>query len=355
VNLQKQTNDVKPALVILDPLVYPDWDNLILTSPARSFFHTSSWAYVLHDTYGYRPCYLTRINCDKLEVLVPVMEIRSLLTGKRGVSLPFTDYCDPIVNDISDWKSVIDFLKEYGNNAKWKYLEFRGGEQWFGQIPPHSFFYRHDIKLSTDTDSIYAQLKSSIKRNIKKASREGVTITRHQTLDAVTTFYDLHCLTRKRHGVPPQPFAFFQQIYIHIINKNHGHIFLAMHKGKTIAAAVYFNFGNEVIYKFSASDSLYLHLRPNHLLKWEAIQWFCHNGYKNLSFGRTEFNNNGLRHFKKAWGAKEEEIKYYRYDINKKEFRSGDASDSALTTMIFQHMPISLSKIIGTIFYPHVG
>jgi hypothetical protein len=343
------------TLEIINPLDHPEWDKLVLTSSGCSVFHTSFWARVLHDSYGYRPCYLARKCSDRLDVLVPMMEIQSLLTGKRGVSLPFTDYCEPIVQDENGWRDAMAYLKEYGKNAKWKYLEIRGGGDWFGQIPLFSHFYGHILKLQTDTDALYAQLKSSTKRNIGKATREGVTVVRSNTLDAVRSYYTLHCLTRKKHGLPPQPYSFFQNIFKHIISRGHGEIGLAEFHGKIIAGALYLHFGNEATYKFGASDSKYLHLRPNDLLMWEAIQHYSRNGYGKFCFGRTEPDNAGLRQFKRGWGAEETVIRYYKYDMGNSEFITETASISSLSTRIIQMMPLPVSKLIGHMLYRHVG
>jgi hypothetical protein len=82
---------VAEALVPVDPLQHPGWDALLSSREDCSFFQSSAWARVLHDTYGHRPLYLCRISNSRLEALLPLMEVSSWCTGKRGVSLPFTD------------------------------------------------------------------------------------------------------------------------------------------------------------------------------------------------------------------------------------------------------------------------
>src|SRR6266540_5852058 len=77
----------------LNPLETPGWDNLVLTHPEASFFHSASWAAVLRDTYGHRPHYFCAMKGERLAATLPVMEVNSTLTGRRGVSLPFTDEC----------------------------------------------------------------------------------------------------------------------------------------------------------------------------------------------------------------------------------------------------------------------
>src|SRR5437588_684822 len=77
----------------LNPLERPGWDELILSHREASFFHTAGWASVLQDTYGHTPHYFGVLEGERLSALLPLMEVNSLWTGRRGVSLPFTDEC----------------------------------------------------------------------------------------------------------------------------------------------------------------------------------------------------------------------------------------------------------------------
>jgi len=86
-------------LDIINPLNYKGWDELLMSAEGYSIFHSRAWARVLHDSYQYHPLYFTIIDGGKLSALIPVMEVKSAVTGRRGVSLPFTDYCRPIVSD----------------------------------------------------------------------------------------------------------------------------------------------------------------------------------------------------------------------------------------------------------------
>lgn len=84
---------------IINPMDFRGWDDLLASAPECTFFHTSAWAKVLWETYHYRPLYFTLLNDNKLLALMPIMEVKSIFTGLRGVSLPFTDYCEPITTD----------------------------------------------------------------------------------------------------------------------------------------------------------------------------------------------------------------------------------------------------------------
>ena len=78
---------------VIDPLSFAGWDQLLATHNESQFFHTAAWARVLNETYGHRPLYFSAIADGQLRALLPVMEVSSRVTGRRGVSLPFSDFC----------------------------------------------------------------------------------------------------------------------------------------------------------------------------------------------------------------------------------------------------------------------
>lgn len=340
---------------IINPIHYSAWDELLLTNDQTTFFHTSAWARVLAESYNYKPLYFSSIDNDKLSALIPFMDIKSFLTGKRGVSLPFTDYCPPIVSDKTNFQEIIDELIEFGKKAGWKYLEWRGGEKYFQDKNPSSFYYGHTLDLTSDEKKIFGKFRSSTRRNIKRAVKEGVKIEVCCSLKSMGEFYRLNCITRKRHGLPPQPYFFLKKVHEHIISKKKGLIVLASHLNKTIAGAVYFHFGRKSLFKYGASNTDYLHLRPNNLVMWEAIKWYAQNGFKVFSFGRTEHENEGLLQFKRGWGTKEKTMRYYKYDFKKEGFIKGPFEWERFYNKIFSVTPIPVLKFFGSILYKHIG
>jgi hypothetical protein len=342
-------------LQIINPLEYPNWDELLLTNGDYSFFHSSSWARVLCESYKYKPLYFTSIDNGKLSDLIPVMEVRSPLTGRRGVSLPFTDYCQPIASDKSHFQEIIDNLIKYGKNAGWKYIEWRGAENYFQDITHSSFYYGHTLDLTQNEQELLSSFRSSTKRNIKKAIKEGVNIKISNSLESIKAFYRLNCITRKHHGLPPQPYYFFKKIYEHIISKKKGFVVLASFRKRTIAGAVYFYFGEKVIFKYGASERAYHHLRPNNLIMWEAIKWYARNGFKTFSLGRAEPENEGLLQFKQGWGTTENIIRYYKYNFKKSSFISERSKLTGFHNKVFNVTPIPVLKLVGSMLYKYTG
>lgn len=338
---------------MINPLEVKDWNKRILEYPEYSLFFTSNWVKVLQEAYNYTPKYFVSYNSDeKICTAIPMMEVTSYLTGKRGVSLPFTDFCEPIGN--GNFNEVFAELRNYAKSKRWKFLEFRGGNKFF-DIIPSSFYFHHYLNLTRNIEEIYSHFHPSNKRNIKKAIKEGIKVEFSDSADALNKFYHLNCITRKRHGLPPQPYSFFKQVYKYIFSEGLGVVSLAYYYKKPIAGAVFFHFGKKALYKFGASEFKYQHLRPNNLIMWETIKYYNAKGFEDFSFGKTEPDNEGLRRFKLAWGSEEEKIFTFKYDLFKDKFIPNPDASKGFHNFIFRIMPVPLLKIVGKTIYRHVG
>lgn len=340
---------------VVNPLEYPGWDDLLATNPASSFFHTTAWARVLSEAYQFTPHYFVAEN-GKLVALLPVMEVSSRLTGRRGVSLPFTDYSAPIFGETSDPSEAFDSILDHGKTAGWAYLEIRDSAPFLIGVPALSTYFGHVLDLSSgDETRVHSAFHDSTKRNIRKAVKEGVTVQRLETEASVREFYRLNCLTRKAHGLPPQPYRFFLKVFEHVISKGLGFVVLAFHNDVTIAGNVYFHHGQNAIYKYGASDMAFQHLRASNVVMWEAIRWYCRSGFRKLCLGRTEPENHGLMRYKLGWGTEGRTFTYHRYDLRTGGFVEGKQFPQEIFKKIFRLLPIGVSKVIGEKLYRHVG
>ncbi len=360
---------------VLNPLDRPDWDSMLLRAPGASFFHSSAWAKVLSESYGYTPQYFTMIEDGRLRSLVPMMEVNSHLTGKRGVSLPFTDYCDPILDGDISLHPLFNQMIEFGKARGWRYVELRDGSRtvpgsWLqvsgfttsnlqpatrNSLVPFVTYLGHTLDLTKGEKRLYAGLRDSTRRNIKKAAAQGVKARIANDFGGVQEFFRLNCLTRKLHGLPPQPSFFFKKMYDWVISAEKGLVVLASHGGENIAGSVFFHFGGKAIFKYGASNRKYQEMRANNLVMWEAVRWFANKGFNSLCLGRTEPENEGLRQFKNGWGAEESQIQYFRYDLREGAFVPGKKKGEPPYAGLFRAIPVPVLNVIGSLFYRHMG
>lgn len=344
----------RAVIEIIDPLSDGDWDARVTTREDHTIFHRSAWARVLADTYGHRPNYL-RFLIDSREVaLVPLMEVRSFLTGRRGISLPFSDFASPLWTEIGQADEVYKGMMDFARDRKWDHLEIRGGSVKPPGARPFHNYDGHQLDLRQGIEMIWRGLDSSVRRAIRKAECSGIEVTTDRSLEAMKSFYELHGRTRRRHGLPPQPSRFFEAIARNLIGQGLGEIVLARCAGIPIAGAVFFHSGRSAIYKFGASDSEYWPSRPNHLIIWTAIRELVKIGCRELHFGRTSNDDLGLVRFKLSWGAVSTPLPYYRHDSKDMNWLVSDLHPAGRHTEIFGRLPIALNRLAGRLIYPHL-
>lgn len=337
----------------VDPVTANKWDELILNYPAFSFFHTSSWAKVLLETYQFKPHYLMAEEGSSLKVALPLMEVKSWLTGNKAICLPFSDYCEPLVSKGVNFKEILNLVIDYCKKLKLDYLEIRGGSEFLDNTLGSPCGYNHILDLTFSKEQLFKKFSSNTRRNIRKAIRNKVYFEINNSPSALEDFYIMNCYTRRKHRLPPQPLKFFKNLYDLVITKNKGFISISKYNGKSIASAVFLLTGQKALFKYGASLLEYQNLRPNNLLMWESIKYIKDQGFSELNFGRTELENIGLRRFKLGWGTEERILNYYRFEFRKNGKINSSAKYFNQRSLPLNRFPISLLKIIGSIVYKH--
>jgi len=338
-----------------DPLECKDWDTLIQRFKQATFFHSSAWLQVLNETYGFKPIAFAAPNLKAPTSIIVLMEVKSWLTGKRGVSLPFSDNCPPLYSDIKDCSDLYPNVIQYANDRKWKYLEIRDTHRELNNDQHSLSYFTHTLNIQKDQNNLFEELTSSNRRAIRKAEKAGIKITRSNRLEDLKTFHDLLCLTRKRHGLPPQPWKFFRNLFKETISKGNGILFLGETDSKPIAGALFLIFNKTATYKFGASDKRFQDTRANNLVMWEAIKTLRLNGFERLDFGRTSHSNKGLRKFKQQWNPDESMITYDRLNLSTLRIDKESDNTQGWFNCIFRSLPTPISKAAGNILYRHVA
>jgi len=343
------------SLQRINPTHFPEWNHMVSSFENASCFHTSNWARTICESYGYDPSYFILNDDVGLSAVIPLVSIKSLITGRRAVSLPFTDFCHPLMSGNCNFQDILSNVIDHCKHLKWNHIELRGCHKYLPEQVPSEMFYTHRLLLDPDIQKMYSSFRSSTCRNIKKAQKQGVHVQIQSTMAFVQTFFELNCLTRRQHGLPPQPLLFFKNLYEHLIAKGLGKTAIAFYQSEPVAGAIFLNFGKKVIYKYGASDSRLNHLRANNLVMWEAIKWYAQNDYKELHMGRTKPSHSGLDQFKSGWKTIKETLFYYKYDLIQKSFVKKNESQGLPYEKIFSVLPLPFLRMVGKIAYRHIG
>jgi len=337
----------------------PRWDAFVKSHPEGTPFHLTSWMRVIRDTYSFEPLlYFTQCKDETISGIYPFFLVKSLLSGNRIVSIPFSDYCGPLQADqkIENYDVLSFLVTKYGRNVK--YIEIRSPIQNNSIFVCNNYFENHILNLLSNSETVYKNFdKKTIQYSIRKSEREGVVVSEENTLRGLIEFCRLNNMTRKKHGIPTQPIKFFRNIYKHIISKGQGFILIASYKNNAIAAGIFFSLKDIVYYKYNASDPSYLVKKtPNHLLTWFAIKKSCENKFRYFHFGRTSKDNVGLSRYKEMWGAQPYNLPYYYYPKIKGATAKEEKSLMYnLFTKIWRRLPNRVSELASPIIIKHIA
>jgi FemAB-related protein (PEP-CTERM system-associated) len=326
------------------------------------FYFDPAWLDLITSLYGYRFVPLTTTdNQGRLTGFLPLCYLRSPLTGRRLVSLPFSDYCPLLANDEASANNLIDQAIELAKSKQVRYLELRTGanEALAGRddLVSASLYARWLVQLDADPDTTWGRTRQQARRKVKKARNEGVQIRLAERREDMREYYRLHLLTRtKKHGMPSQPLKFFLRLWDAFAPSGKIHLELAEYKGEVIAAHITAFYGKQARYMYGASNEQYQDLAAGYLLTWESITWGCQHGYQVLDLGRTAYDNPGLMQFKRSWGAIEEPSPYYYYPAIQGLATTSETSKKyQLLTRSWRKLPLQISAPLGGFLYRHLG
>lgn len=336
------------AVLALDD---PRWIELASGHPDATVFHHPRWGTLLGDCYGYRALVAAATDdSGRLLAAVPLVDVKSRLTGRRAVGLAFTDFCPPLVAPGADAATLVRALEDLRRREGWPRVELRWRVD--GALPGERVL-RHTTALSRDADAVFASFKKTrVKQPIRQARDAGISVRASTAWEDVRSYYDLHLRTRRRLGVPTQPLRFFRLVWERLVSDGFGRVALAYDGPRLVAGGVFLRWNGVTTYKFGASEADAWKLRPNHLLLWEAIQQACADGDGVFDWGRTELGHEGLRSFKLGW-ADEQEVTYSVLADAPPE--GGPRRGGAALTKVIQRSPVWVSRVVGKVLYGHFG
>lgn len=339
----------------IDPLTDARWTPFLDNAGGATIFHHPAWLSALMEAYGYRSASLGCFDGDTLVGVLPLLEIRSRLTGVRGVALPFSDYGGPVTDRHDAGTLLLDAALAAGRERGWKFVEVRGPLA-HPDARQSAAFKRHQLVLGADAVALRKGFdKGQNLRSLTKFERSGATVERSADREALRAFMRLNYRTRRKHGLPPQPDRFFDALQRSVLDRGMGYVSVARLAGQDLAACVFLTYRDTVYYKFGASDEAGLSHRPNHGIMWDAMQWSIARGYRVLDFGRSDLDGEGLIKFKRGWGTVETDLAYARIGTAGPVAGGSGGGILERAKPVLERLPIPVLKLIGRVLYEHVG
>jgi lipid II:glycine glycyltransferase (peptidoglycan interpeptide bridge formation enzyme) len=282
--------------------------------------------------------------------------IDSWLTGRRLVSLPFSDHCEPLVDSPEVLQELLNSLEHESEKENFRYIQIRPlnpiaeRQSNFGQ---GERFWFHKIDLRPTLKELFDNFhKDCVQRKLRRAERENLSYEEGCSEILLKKFYDLLLRTRRRQQLPPQPLKWFRSVLRNLANG--AKIRVASKDGRPVASILTLSYKNVLVYKYGCSDASQHQVGGIQHLFWCTIRKAKEDGILEFDLGRSEYNNQGLVTFKDRWGSMRSTLTYWSCPPQRPY-----GVDSKWTTrvakQILSRAPNTLLTVAGNLLYRHVG
>ena len=305
---------MESKIISISEIFRKDWDDLVRKSSVASWFQTYE-AYSFFDSLSFLDAFAIGVKSNDC--------LKGVIVGyiqKDGGKIKQFFSRRAIINggpllatDITE-EELSALLTALTNSLKNKaiYIEFRNYNdygRWRSIFERNDFVYQphYDIHVDTSTlDSVNTRLDRNRKRNIRKATENGLWIDEAPSENDLHIFYDqLQNLYETKVKTPLYPYEFFQKLY----NMPSSRFFIAKDKENVvIGGTVCVSLEGKAVYVWFAcgEDKEHKKLSPSVMVNYAAICHAAENGFAVFDFmgaGKPNDGGYGVRDFKLDFGG----------------------------------------------------
>jgi CelD/BcsL family acetyltransferase involved in cellulose biosynthesis len=323
---------VNLELVTFRPGLAAEWDRVAARSPEAWLFHRADWLELERHEAGTHPLSFGVRDGGELVAIVPIyLQRRRLAPGlRRDVLTTGHARAGPaLVPGLSErrrkkiLRAIGAGLDELAARRQADALEIRLPPLAPANLPPlrpsvnplialgldDQLVVGKLVALQRDEEQLWRDVEPPFQRMIRQARRHGLQVVERSDMDAAAVFHTLHAATYARTGAEARPLSYFRYLWARFVQGGHGQALFVESDGRPIAAMLLLASAPGATYWAGCSDPAMVHLRPNHLLMWEAIRWARSAGLAWFELGpipRGQFVSAKLRalgRFKERFGG----------------------------------------------------
>ena len=298
------------------------WDSFVSAHPEANFLHSWQWG-VFHESRGKTVVRRGVYIGDELAgVYEGVVE-----TARRGTHLAIAG--GPIVDwDNTDAVQLLrDDMKTQGKTHNCVFIRVRPQLEkteknlalftrlGFKKAPYYlSVEHAGVLDLSKDEDEILKGMRQRLRRALRKAAKNNITVETSTNPDDIAEFYRIQLETARRHDFTHFSEDFLKKQFAAFADDNSAVLYTARHDGEILAQNFMIFYGNEASYHYGVSTELGTKLSGAPLLHMQAMRDARERGITRYSFwgivGEDDTNHRfyGVSVFKRGFGV--DELKY---------------------------------------------
>jgi FemAB-related protein (PEP-CTERM system-associated) len=285
----------------------PQWDAYVRNAAAGLPQHLSGWRDVLQRTYQYETHFLMAIEVgadgdERIVGVAPVFNVASRLVGDTVSTMPGGICADsPEVA-----QALIERGREIAGRTRAKrFLIQDTRQQWPGSLQTTNHHEEWWVTLAADEEAMSKRLHRNIRRQIRMARRNGLTVEIDRTGALAGEFHQVLSRFTHQAGTP----VFGRDFLENVIDVFPGGFNIVVVRNEETPIGAYFQLemGDAIYGMWGAALHETLKLRPVYLAYWEIMVDALTHGFTFLDMGRSPVDSNASK-FKAQWGGESRPI-----------------------------------------------
>ena len=343
-----------PAVLTLDArdgATAARWDAFVQACPEATFFHRAGWQEVIGKAFGHKTWFLYAEQDGKIQAVLPLAQVKSLLFGNTLCALPFCVYGGIASANPQAFAALDCAAQQLAARLRVDHLEYRHLQARHPEWPGSELYATFRKALLPDS----AQNLLEIPRKQRAMVRKGIAAGLTSEIDADTgRFFHAYAASVHRLGTPV-----FSKRYFAILAEVFGadcEVLSVRHGGSTVCSVLSFYFRGEVLPYYGGGGAAARTLAGNDFMYWEVMRRAVERGCTLFDFGRSK-RGTGSFDFKKNWGFEPTPLAYeYRL------YASTELPDNnplnpkyQLFIKMWQKLPITVANFLGPFVVRNLG
>ena len=327
-------------------------DAFVRDCPDATFFHLSGWQRVVAEVFRHPTYFLYAERDGRIEGVLPLGHVKSLLFGNALVSLPFAVYGGVVANTPDAADALEAEAQAIARALGVDHLELRNRQQRHVQWPTQDLYVSFRKTLASDPEANLL----AIPRKQRAMVRKGIKNELRSTIDSnVDRFFALYADNVHRHGTPAMPKRYFAAL-LEIFGAACEVLTVEGAGGRPLSSVLSFYFRDEVLPYYAGDDRAARELAANDFKYWELMRRAGERGIVVFDYGRSK-QGTGSYAFKKNWGFEATPL-YYEHCLYRRDSIPQNNPNNArykLLIELWRRMPIGLANRLGPFIARNLG
>ena len=324
------------------------WDAFVAGCREATFFHRCGWRQVIEEVFRHRTYFFYAERSGRIEGVLPLVHVKSLLFGAALVSLPFAVYGGVAADTGAAAKALEDEAELLAQRLGVGHLELRNVVARHPDWPTQNLYvtFRRDIlpDIEANLNAIPRKQRAMVRKGIKNELRSEIDA-------APDRFFALYADNVHRHGTPGLPKRYFEALH-RVFGADCEVLVVVDSKGRPVSSVLSFYFRDEVLPYYAGDDVASRDLAANDFKYWELMRRACERGLKLFDFGRSK-RGTGTYAFKKNWGFEPQQLHYEYRLYHGDAIPQNNPMNPKYRALIalWRHLPLPVANAIG----PHLA